>query len=156
MEFKYDGYCGLYCGACPVLLAHENGEVDKKAVEWNMKPEELICWGCRSEKTGVYCADCEMKLCAEAKKVVSCSACGDFPCERLVAFNNDKFPHHSAVLRNCENIRKQGVEGWIKDQQQRWSCPACGAKFAWYDETCLRCGGQVFNAAAEEKDLLKK
>jgi hypothetical protein len=39
MDYRYDTVCGLYCGACDVLLANEKHEVASLAKAWDMKPE---------------------------------------------------------------------------------------------------------------------
>ena len=31
MKFRYDTYCGLYCGACPVILAIEENRLEEFA-----------------------------------------------------------------------------------------------------------------------------
>ena len=155
MKSRYDTYCGLYCGACPVLLANENDEVEKKAREWGMKPEELRCWGCKSGYTGVYCADCELKQCAEAKNIEFCFRCDHYPCERLVVFQNDTHPHHSIVLENLGRICQNSLSDWLVEQEKRWSCPGCSTRFSWYDKTCKNCGNKLYDCETEEKDLLE-
>ncbi len=154
MESRYDTYCGLYCGACAVLVANESGEIEKKAKEWGEKPADLRCFGCKSNTNSVYCRECELKQCAESKKVEFCFKCDEFPCERLVVFKNDKNPHHSIVLKNLEHICKNGVTNWLEEQHIRWSCRGCGTKFSWYDKICTSCGEKVYNCQDEEKDLL--
>ncbi|MGB2698538.1 MAG: DUF3795 domain-containing protein, partial [Candidatus Zixiibacteriota bacterium] len=150
MEFKYDIYCGLYCGACAVLLANEKGEVEKKAKEWRMKPEELKCHGCKTETIATFCVTCELKKCAEDKNVDYCFQCAEYPCARLLEFKNDKHPHHSIVLKNLKFISEKGRDRWLKEQKARWSCPKCGAKFSWYDKTCQNCGEKLYNCEDEE------
>jgi hypothetical protein len=153
MKFQYDTYCGLYCGACPVLVANEKGEVEKTAKEWKMKPEEIKCFGCKTKTNAIYCIDCDIKHCAEQKKVEFCFQCNEFPCSRITAFRNDEHPHHSIVLKNLRTIQQQGVQKWLDEQKKRWSCPACDERFCWYDKTCNKCGNKLNNCKDEEKDL---
>lgn len=149
----YDSYCGLYCGACPVIVANELGEVEKRAVEWQMKPEELRCFGCRSETIAVFCTDCGMRLCARNRGMGSCCECNEYPCEILKNFRADEHPHHSTVLKNLETIREKGLDAWLEEQRDRWSCPVCGARFAWYDAKCGGCGAALYDCRAEERNL---
>jgi len=153
MEFRYDTYCGLYCGACEVLIANKNGEVEKLAKAWNMKPKELRCHGCKTETTASFCATCDVKKCAE-NKVEFCFQCNEYPCARLVEFKNDKYPHHSVVLKNLNSIRDKGINKWLEEQETRWSCPGCGTKFSWYDKVCKKCGEKLYSCEDEEKDLV--
>ena len=68
-KFRFDTYCGLYCGACLVLGANQKNEVEQVAKEWKMQPEEIKCFGCKTETNSIFCIDCEIKLCAQKKKV---------------------------------------------------------------------------------------
>jgi hypothetical protein len=152
----HDAYCGLNCGACPVGRANESGDTDllaKMAEDWGRNAGDLICEGCKAEITADFCSRCGMRLCAREKGLEFCIECSDYPCWVLSAFRNDDAPHHSMVLRNLEQIRNLGVEGWLEAQAARWSCPVCGKRFGWYDETCEGCGGKLYNSVSEEMDL---
>jgi len=157
MQARYDTYCGLYCGACPILAANERGDEEwiKKAAEMKKcKPEELRCLGCKTEVTAVFCTDCKMRPCAREKGLEFCFECDEFPCSTLMAFRKDASPHHSIVIKNLEAIREKGVEEWLKDERSRWSCPGCGKRFTWYGEVCSECGTKLYNCKDEDKDLV--
>ena len=156
MKFQYDTYCGLYCGACDTLIANEKGEVEKLAKEWHRKPEELRCFGCKTKTNAVFCLKCEIKQCAEKKKVDFCFECDEYPCTQLVAFRKDDSPHHSVVLKNLGIIRQKGIQKWLKEQKRRWSCSDCETKFSWYDRACNKCGSRLYNCEDEEKELVDK
>jgi predicted RNA-binding Zn-ribbon protein involved in translation (DUF1610 family) len=153
MKFRYDTYCGLYCGACAILLANERDEVEKKAKEWKMKPEELKCHGCKTETIASFCVTRDIRKCAEKKKIHFCFQCEEYPCDLLVGFKNDKHPYHSVVLTNLDSIREKGIAEWSDEQEVRWSCTGCGTKLSWYDRTCRKCGNEFYNCQDEEKDL---
>jgi hypothetical protein len=153
VEPVYDSYCGLYCGACPVLSANERGDVEKRAAEWKMSPEELRCWGCKTDVTAVFCTDCEIRRCARERGVEFCSACDEYPCDRLTSFAEDEHPHHSVVLKNLEIIESKGLRSWLDERKERWSCPVCGARFTWYDCKCAGCGATTYDCRDEERDL---
>jgi len=156
MGVRHDSYCGLNCGACPVGLANESGDSDKiagMAAEWGRKAGELICEGCKADVTAGFCSRCRMRLCAMGRGLEFCVECPDYPCENLMAFRNDDAPHHSAIFRNLGEIQDLGVEAWLEVQAARWSCPECGRRFGWYDETCEGCGAELYNSVSEERDL---
>jgi len=155
-EFDYGAYCGLYCGACAVLVATERGGVEKlleneEAAAYTV--EELTCRGCKTDVLACFCADCEMRLCARERGVAFCSDCDDYPCEHNKAFQADKHPHHSVVLRNLEAIGEGGADAWLAEQAERWKCRSCGARFTWYDDKCDACGSELYDCRAEERDL---
>lgn len=156
MTFRYDTYCGLYCGACSVLVANETEQLTEAAGKWDMKPEELVCSGCKSGVDCVYSQNCQLRKCAQDKQIEFCVECDDYPCQQLIDFRNDDRPHHSAVLSNLNRIRKIGVRNWLTEQKTRWSCSMCGARFSWYDETCAQCGSKLYNCQSEENALSGK
>jgi len=153
MKFRYDTYCGLYCGACDVIIANEKGTVQETAQKWNMNPEDIECHGCKSGITAVYCKTCEIKQCAEKNEVEFCFHCKEYPCDLLVEFKSDEYPHHSAIFKNLDAIKEEGVLEWLDEQEKRWSCPECGTRFSWYTDVCKKCGSNLYNCKAEEKDI---
>ncbi len=152
-EYHLDAPCGLYCGACGTVLADMRGTVEELAREWEMEPGQLVCHGCRSDTTAVFCRDCRFRSCTASRGVEHCSECGDFPCDELVAFRNDDAPHHSVVLVNLRRMREVGTAAWLEEQRLRWSCPGCGEPFFWYDTACRFCGTALRNCRAEEAAL---
>jgi len=153
MEYRYDSYCGLYCGACGIFLANMKNRVEDLAKEKGMKPEDLVCNGCKSAIQSVYCRDCEFIACAVEKKVEFCCDCPEYPCKKISDFKHDKSPHHSIVFKNLELIKEYGVENWLIEQKIRWSCPECGEPYSWYTEKCSNCGAKVLSSIDEEVEL---
>jgi len=153
MDYRYDTYCGLYCGACPVLVANQKGTIEELASRNDMDPADLVCAGCKSGTLASFCADCHFIPCAHGKGVESCVECDEYPCERLTAFRDDERPHHSVVTKNLDRLSEIGLKAWLAEQNKRWKCEACGARFAWYDEKCPECGAGTYDARAEEKDI---
>jgi len=153
---RYDTYCGLNCRACPVMGANERDDgnwITETAKAWDRSPEDLKCSGCKSSVRASFCTDCRMRACAMEKGLEFCMECGDYPCDAISAFRNDDAPHHSAVFLNLAAIREQGVDAWLESEKTRWSCSKCGTRFYWYSGTCESCGNDLYDAAAEEKDL---
>jgi hypothetical protein len=153
MDYRYDTYCGLYCGACPVLVANQRGIVDELAEKLEADPAELVCAGCKSGTVAAFCTDCAFVPCAREKGVEFCGDCDEYPCKRLTDFREDEWAHHSAVTKNLDRLKEIGLAAWLAEQDERWNCGACGARFDWYDEACPDCGAETYDARAEEKDL---
>jgi hypothetical protein len=120
-------------------------------LEWRENPEDLHCNGCKSQTLCIYCRDCDIKLCAEEKELEFCFECSQFPCDRLISFNRDKYPHHHFVLRNLYEIQQIGKEKWMNRQKKRWTCMNCDTPFEWYSEHCTSCGTRVYNAKDEDE-----
>jgi hypothetical protein len=141
VESRYDSYCGLYCGACGTLRATEAGGSD---------PRGERCLGCKSDLLASGCLHvCTIRPCAINKGVESCGACIEFPCAIVLGFSEDGVAHHSAALRNLDELKRIGREAWLEAHGARWTCPTCGARFAWKDETCGTCGGSLYNSLKE-------
>ncbi|MRR09664.1 DUF3795 domain-containing protein [bacterium] len=152
MGYRFDTYCGLYCGACEVLRANREGRIAQTAKRWRMKPGDIVCHGCKSPVVSVYCRKCGIKSCAIAKRVDDCTSCGKFPCRKLSSLSNDGVSHHAVVLANLANKAVSGTRAWLRQQDRRWRCQSCGRRFSWYAKKCGSCGAAVRNAVAEDRD----
>ena len=92
-------YCGLMCGGCPIYRASREENADKQRqmrIEIARKcnehygvqygPEDVTdCDGCKAQagKSFQGCLKCEIRPCAQGRKLESCGYCDDFACERL-------------------------------------------------------------------------
>ena len=140
-EFCCDSYCGLYCGACEVLVAYKRGLDSGKLPLWEDLPErfrsnlptgktdEIKCLGCKTDTVFAGCAKCLIRHCAKNKmKVEFCFECKKFPCltyklQRavVVLFRLEKkLPHLKSVKPNQEMIKHEGADKWRKDQKEKW------------------------------------
>jgi hypothetical protein len=135
MDFILHGYCGVFCGACPVALETKVGRVD----------EDMQCYGCKSEKPTGYCATCGIKFCAQDKGYEFCGQCSELKtCELMRKFVSDpQYPYGQCVLKNMQKIREVGLPQWLEIQDKRWRCKTCGESHSWYHETCPQCGQAV-------------
>jgi hypothetical protein len=130
-------YCGLYCGACSFrLAATENDPMHLQSMPSSYdylkgQPVEL-CPGCRLENK---CGECAIRDCASGRELLHCGQCREFPCDRIIAFNNDGKPHHGEVLGNLQLLREIGERRWLEQMEAKWTC-TCGAKRSWYYRSC--------------------
>lgn len=152
MKPRYDSYCGIYCGACPILAANEKGVVEEKAGDWELDAKDIVCRGCKSKTLAAYCKDCVMRLCARDRGFEFCVECDDYPCGTVMAFQRDRFPHHTLIAANLQAVADRGVDAWLEEQKKRWSCSSCGEPHTWYEEECAKCGAGLYDACAEEND----
>lgn len=143
MDYRFESYCGLYCGACEILRANRENRVEEVAKAWGMKPEDLICEGCKSEVNCSDCRACEIKECAREKGVEFCFECSDYPCNFLTDLQKDDHPHHAVILENLNKIKSNGLDNWLAEQKQRWSCANCGTEASWYASKCKKCGAEL-------------
>jgi hypothetical protein len=133
--------CGLYCGMCPIYVAHRDGNdrlKEKLAKDYGMKPEEISCRGCLSnELFGHHCRVCSIRSCAGEKSYEGCHQCSDFPCEHI-----NKFPFEDArqiMLAAIPQWRSLGTEKWITSLENQHRCKKCGAPFTRGARRCCSC-----------------
>lgn len=114
------GICGLFCGTCPDY------------------PEN--CHGCYSDKVRSNCVECMpgFRTCSKEHGVKYCFECGEFPCERLIAFSKvhivNGICHHENIIRDLSEMKRIGVENWVKDQTAQHTCPECGELMWWCEK----------------------
>jgi hypothetical protein len=129
MDYSLDGYCGLYCGACPKFLESKTGT------------EPNPCRGCKSGTISGWCLTCNLKACARGKGLDFCYACADYPCKDLEGFKTSaEYQYHQEVYDYMKIIREEGKSAWLEKMKSRWSCPACGREASWWDTSCKKCG----------------
>ncbi|MCF7794686.1 MAG: DUF3795 domain-containing protein [Candidatus Cloacimonetes bacterium] len=153
MKFRYDTYCGLYCGACELLNAFKDGRQEEQAKIWKVDAEDIRCYGCKSGDLSSWCNECEFKDCAISKNLEFCFECDDYPCQMLKDFQADNAVHHSSVFRGLDRIKEIGIEKWLTEQAERWRCERCGTPSTWYREKCEKCGTELVNCIKEEENL---
>ena len=139
MDFVLHAYCGLYCGAGPILLNTKAGT------------EAEPCHGCKSEQPTGYCAVCGIKVCARGRGHAFCNECPEYEgCALMEKFLKDgKWPYQQAAARNLESIRQLGISAWLEAQERRWSCASCDAAHSWWDDACPRCGQSTASYKAD-------
>lgn len=163
-QFRCDSYCGLYCGACEIMVAYKRGVKSGKLPRWEDLTEEfrkqfpeklrgeVKCLGCKSDTVFKNCKKCAIRSCAKYKmKVDSCFECRKFPCFRhkigKFAIKHTKLgkrlPHLKTAMANLEVIKREGEAKWLEEQKKIWLCPKCLAEFSWYQKKCANCGMQV-------------
>ena len=117
---KAVGICGLFCGTCPSY------------------PED--CYGCLSEKVRSGCEACTpgFRDCAQAHGVRYCFQCEAFPCDRLQWFSKQHIVngicHHENIIRDLEQMKRDGVRAWVQEQTRCHTCPRCGELMYWCEK----------------------
>lgn len=132
--------CGIYCGACPAQSA------SLKAIQTH---GDIKCLGCWNQKhSPAYAPKCAVRKCAQARKIQSCGQCKDYPCALLPPLFNDK-PKYGLREKNLNAVRDRGLDAWLADQKQRWTCTKCGKSFGYGDKQCPACGGKILTDTEE-------
>jgi hypothetical protein len=133
--------CGLYCGACPLLLQRKDDWIYRAVrARFAEKDEDLLCHGCRTDVLSISCRDCPKRACAKGRGLDSCAACPEMPCKWYAAF---RLPHGAEIVPNLEALRDRGSDVWLREQAGRWRCATCGRAGSWYERVCPDCGAAL-------------
>ena len=159
-EFRCDSYCGLYCGACDILLAYKNRIENGYVPQFNdLPPEfrnhpfipknsEIKCYGCKTDTVFAGCSKCPFRKCARNKiGIETCLDCKNYPCWRFkitalivkVLNLETRLPHLKAKNFNLEVIKNNGMTFWLEEQDRKWQCPHCRKRLSWYRASCIDC-----------------
>jgi len=136
--------CGLYCGACSILIAHRDNNIkfkERLAPVYNVTADQIRCEGCFSDDQFGHCKVCAIRACVVAKGIEGCHQCGDFPCKHIEAFRIAVGKR--VILRAIPAWRELGTERWIEEEEKRYHCPHCGNKLFRGATRCRNCGSQV-------------
>lgn len=145
-NYNYDSYCGIYCGACSILMAFKTGYKDKFASYWNDElNHEIKCQGCKTDTIFENCGKvCKIRKCAINRNMEHCIDCDDYPCNFYNEWLNYstifKLPHLKPAPNNLTTIKNVGVDQWLSEQDKKWKCSECQTSFSWFTINCTICG----------------
>ena len=121
--------CGMNCGLC---IGHLR--------------EKRPCGGCSKKddpNKPKSCRSCAVTQCEFLAKTESgfCYDCEKFPCARLKNLDKRYRKNYGmSMLENLAFIQQNGLEKFQVNEEQRWTCSACGAGLCVHRDFCLHCG----------------
>jgi Protein of unknown function (DUF3795) len=135
--------CGLYCGSCGIYLATQENDAEKilqYALVLNQSFDETLCDGCKAVRKSVHGSrTCSIKKCTIEKNIEYCGTCREFPCKQLKDFQS-RMPHRVEILESQNRLKETGMDQWLIEMKQNYSCPQCKTINTAYDELCRKCG----------------
>jgi hypothetical protein len=124
--------CGMDCNVCSGYLAMQH-DVKSKGLRMT------YCIGCRPRD----------KKCAFLKKrctrllnhtVQFCYECPEYPCEHLKHIDTRyRTCFRMSLLENLTDIKKNGMETFLRSQEKKWRCPTCGGVICCHNGLCFHC-----------------
>ena len=119
--------CGMNCGICVAYLREKNK-----------------CPSCRVEydKEPVTRARCRIKKCPNLKELESnlCFECSLFPCAHLKHLDlRYRTKYNMSQIENLDQIKSQGMEAFLKNEKEKWTCKKCGGPVCVHKGFCLNC-----------------
>jgi hypothetical protein len=137
--------CGLYCGACGIYLATQENDIEKilqYAIVLKQTFEETLCDGCGANKKSLNCSKmCIFVDCKLQKGIDFCIVCKEFPCKTLNEFKS-KMPHRIEIIESQKRMIEVGIEKWLLEMKDLYSCSTCKTINSAYHLSCRTCGGK--------------
>lgn len=116
--------CGMNCTVCYKHLAK--------------KP----CEGCLNGDLNKSnrCTNCKIKICAQEKEAIYCYNCPDFPCLLIENMDRSYRKRYGVSLIEYGKLAKEnGLESFLSQHNQEWTCPDCGGAYSLHDGICSEC-----------------
>jgi len=125
--------CGMNCGICLGFFGYTMSGKKRKS----------RCIGCNPN--GKSCAHLK-KFCKKLLKneIKYCYECIDFPCKKLQELDNkyrERFD--MSMIENLEFIRDNGMEKFLKNQEEKYKCPKCLGILCVHNGRCYNCNPQI-------------
>ena len=118
--------CGIDCRLC-------------RAYGRNRNP----CPGCRTSAGGCTsgCVRC-LKCATLASGLVNyCFECAEFPCKRLEHLDQRyRTRYATSPIANLRRIQADGIRVFVRSENEKWTCPRCGAMLCMHEPQCAACG----------------
>ena len=117
--------CGMNCMVCYKHCYHS-------------KP----CAGCLNSDRGKpeHCRKCKIKDCIKDRGLSYCFECSDYPCKRIKSleksYNNR---YQTSLMRNSALVQEYGLEKFMEQQKDLYTCPKCGGIISIHDRECSEC-----------------
>ena len=134
--------CGMNCSLC---VSYQFAEQNLNKHGFNRKG----CPGCNPR--GKHCTHMSdsCKLVGEGR-LRFCHECETYPCKRLKALDKRyREKYHMSMIENLESIKTQGMDQFLKEQEEKWRCPDCGGTICCHNGLCLHC--QIDTLCANRK-----
>lgn len=113
--------CGMNCALCQAYQG-----------------KGLACHGCGHGGERKACQNCSIQKC-ENKKTF-CFECTQYPCKRLKALDKRyRTKYHMSMLENLALIQANGLDEFVRQQNERYRCSSCGKLRTVHQDYCLYC-----------------
>lgn len=122
--------CGMNCALCSAF-----------------QREIKQCPGCNGKDTykPFHCVKCIIKHCDNIRQSKSklCYECVKFPCARIRQIDKRyRLKYNMSMIENLQYIKANGMDIFIKQEIEKWTCKECGALICVHKNKCLTCNGK--------------
>ena len=121
--------CGMNCGICIGFFGYA----------MNGRKRKTTCIGCRPrDKSCAFLKKhCKRLL---KKEIEYCYECNDFPCKYLDALDKRyREKYDMSMIENLKFIKEEGMNRFLEQQKEKYTCPECGGVICVHNKTCYGC-----------------
>lgn len=121
--------CGINCAVCYAHLR-----------------KKRTCLGCRGPEDHQpgYCRRCQIRNCALSRELDFCSECQSFPCPLVKRIDKRyRARYQVSLIDNAIRIKSVGVEQYLLEEKQKWTCTGCGGVICLHTRICSQCGQTI-------------
>ncbi len=139
MEKNAIAICGMNCSLC-ISYIFNNHDLNKKG--FNKK----YCPGCVVR--GKNCTFALAKKCdlIANGKIRFCYECDKFPCDGLKRLDKRyRTKYNLSMIDNLNYIKENGIEKFLKKEEEKWKCLNCGELICCHNGLCLNCQIDILN-----------
>ncbi|MEA3391676.1 MAG: DUF3795 domain-containing protein [Candidatus Marinimicrobia bacterium] len=120
--------CGMNCSLCIGFIREKNR-----------------CEGCNGndQSKPQYCRTCTIVVCEKRKATESgfCYDCPTYPCARIKQIDKRyRTKHGMSMFENLAFIKENGIDAFLKHEEERWKCKSCGVLLSVHRKECMKCG----------------
>ena len=113
--------CGMNCALCQAYQG-----------------KGLACNGCGKGGERKACQNCSIRQCEH--KTAFCFECASYPCKRLKALDKRyRTRYHMSMLENLAFIQANGLEEFVRQQNEKYRCARCGKLRTVHQDHCIYC-----------------
>lgn len=125
--------CGMNCRICLGYFGYTSSGKKRKMKCIGCKPRDKSCAFLKK-----YCK----KL--TKKEINYCYECTDFPCTHLEKIDEVyRERYNMSMIENLEHIRDNGIDKFLKKQEEKYKCSECGGVICVHNGKCYSCGKQI-------------
>ncbi|MFX1309966.1 MAG: DUF3795 domain-containing protein [Promethearchaeota archaeon] len=127
--------CGIYCGTYRQYLLLKKDLLDERGYKAG-------CKGCRirNKKCAFIRRDCPA---LRRNELEYCFECDKFPCQKLQKLDSLYQERYSVdMINNLKKNEEIGVENWLKEQIELYTCSKCNGEICVHDAECFDCGNK--------------
>ena len=129
-DAKLVALCGINCGTCVAFFGYT----------MSGKKRKHPCMGCRNRASLCAFIKKGCKRLANKELVYYCFECSDFPCESLAKLEETYVKKYGlSLVGNLKYIEANGIDTFLKNEQEKWKCPTCGGVTCIHTKKCYTC-----------------